>query len=94
MKTCTKCHRELPEESFSKCSSRPDGLQPYCKECTLEYNRQLAKLRKEAATAVGGNLKRIYVNPDLARFTPRQLMEELRARGYTGELKYVQTIKI
>ncbi len=33
-------------------------------------------------------------NPELSRFTPRQLMAELKARGYTGELKYVQTINI
>lgn len=31
---------------------------------------------------------------DLAAFTPRQLIDELRKRGYTGELKYVQTIKL
>ena len=42
----------------------------------------------------GGGTNRDFSNPDLARFTPRQLMEELRARGYTGELKYVQVIKI
>ena len=41
-----------------------------------------------------GGTNHVFSNPDLARFTPRQLMEELRARGYTGELKYVQTIKI
>lgn len=33
-------------------------------------------------------------NPELAQFTPRQLMEELKAHGYTGELKYTQTIKL
>ena len=33
-------------------------------------------------------------NPALASFTPRQLMEELKARGYTGELKYTQVIKL
>ena len=33
-------------------------------------------------------------NPELAAFTPRQLIEELKARGYTGELKYTQTIKL
>ena len=33
-------------------------------------------------------------NPALAEFTPRQLIDELRKRGYTGELKYTQTIKL
>lgn len=39
-------------------------------------------------------IHKVFVNPDLAKFTPRQLIEELRGRGYTGELKYVQVIKI
>jgi hypothetical protein len=30
----------------------------------------------------------------LAKFTPRQLMEELKARGYSGELHITQKIKL
>ena len=30
----------------------------------------------------------------LSKFTPRQLMEELASRGYTGQLKYTQTIDL
>ena len=33
-------------------------------------------------------------NPKLAEFTPRELMEELRARGYHGTLEYVQRHQI
>ena len=87
MKECTKCHRMLPESEFYKKSNTPDGLQYECKECQKGYLEERAKKKQ-------GGGKRVFSNPDLARFTPRQLMEELRARGYTGELKYVQVIKI
>ena len=42
----------------------------------------------------GGNLKKIYSNSELARFSPRELIAELKARGYTGELKFTQTISL
>ena len=31
---------------------------------------------------------------ELAKFSPRELIAELKARGYTGELKYTQTISL
>ena len=84
VKECKHCHRTLPVTEFYKKSGTPDGLQYYCKQCQKEINRNLKRKKK----LFGGG------NPELARFTPRQLMEELRARGYTGELKYIQTINI
>lgn len=33
-------------------------------------------------------------NPDLFRFTARDLMEELSARGYAGELEYRAIVKV
>lgn len=35
---------------------------------------------------------KIYTNRDLAKFTPRDLMLELKARGNEGELLYVEHI--
>ena len=87
MKECTKCHRTLPESEFYKKSGSPDGLQYVCKECQIAYSTERTKKHQ-------GGTNRVFSTPDLSRFTPRQLMEELRARGYTGELKYVQVIKI
>lgn len=33
-------------------------------------------------------------NPELEKFTPRELIEELRARGYHGNLVYIQRHEI
>lgn len=33
-------------------------------------------------------------NPELAKFQPRELIEELRARGYTGTLKITKEINL
>lgn len=33
-------------------------------------------------------------NPDLAKFKPRELIEELKARGYKGTLTYEQVITL
>ena len=83
-KKCSKCGRELPVSEFWKNASTEDGLQTYCKECGNVYARNRKK-------TPGGNLKKIYSNPELAKFSPRELIAELKARGYTGELKYTQT---
>jgi 5-methylcytosine-specific restriction endonuclease McrA len=32
-KTCTKCRQSLPSSSFSKCSSKKDGLHSNCRAC-------------------------------------------------------------
>lgn len=79
-KKCSKCGRELPLSEFYLKRGASDGLQAWCKECQKERVRNY-HINK-------------YCNPDLAQFTPRQLIEELRLRGYTGEIQYVQKIKL
>lgn len=86
-KKCSKCGRELPVSEFWKNITKDDGLQDYCKDCGKNY----FKNRKAEPSS---SLKKVYSNPDLAKFTPKQLMEELKARGYSGELKYIQIIKL
>lgn len=81
MKKCSKCGRELLDSEFYKSSKASDGLQSYCKGCS---NRVVGK---KTATSGGGN-------PDLVNFTPRQLIDELRARGYTGKLIYTKEITL
>lgn len=94
-KRCTKCGRILPITEFNKKKHSKDGLQYHCKECQSrlmkEYHKQrradavIAKSIKESikeSSTKEQKLSKVYSNADLAQFTPRQLMEELKARGF------------
>lgn len=83
MKRCSKCGKELPDSDFYKSSKASDGLQSYCKECA----NQIVRKKTTKSVAGGGN-------PDLVNFTPRQLIDELRARGYKGKLIYTKEIML
>ena len=78
-KYCKICNQEKPVSEFGKCSKAVDGLYYYCKECTNRLQRE---------RAAKGHLKKVYSNPDLASFHPRELIAELKARRYSGELTY------
>lgn len=67
-------------QKASPSAHATDGLQAWCKKCQKERVRT--------------NYTNNHCNPDLAQFTPRQLIEELKNRGYTGEIQYVQKIKL
>ena len=95
-KKCSKCGRELPIENFNKNKKNPDGYQYHCKECAGEYARisyERRKARKKENERVEFEKKhKIYTNIELAKFSPRDLMLELKARGYEGELLYIERI--
>lgn len=80
-KVCSCCGRELPLSEFHKKTSSKDGHQSYCKECAVKLARERLNSLRAAAAEKG---------PGLSAYTPRQLMEELARRGYTGELEYVE----
>lgn len=86
MKKCSRCHRELPESEFYKNISSKDGLQCWCKSGSNDYDKYVRSFKNKGKMGDG--------NHALAEFTPRQLIDELRKRGYTGELKYTQIIKL
>lgn len=84
-KVCKACGRELPITEFYL---RANGLpRSYCKSChnrkTVEYLGE----RRPKKSARGG-MNKVFSNPELAKFTPAQLMKELAARGYhaTGKV--------
>jgi hypothetical protein len=50
-KTCTRCSRLLPVESFYKDSHTKDGLQYNCKTCHSAYSRAHHRANKEKRNA-------------------------------------------
>lgn len=89
-KVCTKCGRTLPISEFSKCSGSKDGLQHHCKKCKSLYMKGYYKGENESKE----HLSKVYTLPELAKFKPRELINELKARGYKGELTFVQKISL
>lgn len=77
-KVCNKCGRELPISAFNKRTKSKDGLQDRCKECQSAYSRENVLKKKAEAHKVFP----VYTNPELAKFQPRELLAELKARGY------------
>ena len=90
MKICKKCGRELPLEAFGNLSTSPDGKYDRCKECVNQQqkiNRNQRKAKEQGITTetpMGGGIDA------LKSFTPRQLLKELKSRGYIWENMYVK----
>lgn len=87
MKKCSKCGIEFENEMFYVNNKNADGLDNYCKECRKALNKMNFQKRKDKEKEVADthNLIKVYTNPDLAMYTPRQLMQELKARGFKWE---------
>ena len=100
-KVCKKCGRELPIENFYTNKSLKGGHDNTCKECKSNYSKEWAKKNREKKRTQKIENERIefekkykiYTCKELAPFTPRELMLELKARGYTGDLLF-QEIKV
>ncbi len=89
-KICRKCGKELSIDNFYKDRSAEDGLRCYCKACIKAYNAS----KKTDTERRRGGIEKVFTNPDLAKFKPRELIEELKARGYKGTLTYEQVITL
>lgn len=88
LKKCAKCGNEYPVTEFYKNNKNKDGLQSYCKKCHADMARDYAKRKSSTdrvETAEHTTLIKVYGNPKLAEFTPRELMIELKARGFRWE---------
>lgn len=89
-KKCKKCGRELPLDAFGNSSRNHDGLQDYCKDCVNQQQRDNYARRKAkeqditTETPMGGGIDALRI------FTPRQLLKELKSRGYVWTGMYVR----
>lgn len=86
-KKCNKCGRELPRDRFSVRNGSKDGLQSYCKDCLNAMNRKNYTNNRHSKVNDDNtkHMYKVYSNEELAGFTPRELMAELKARGFTWD---------
>lgn len=84
---CSKCGIILTEDNHYNGDN-------YCKECRKEYQRKRYNKEANALCAVRADSVCGGGDSPLSKFTPRQLIEELRKRGYKGTLKYEFEIKL
>lgn len=86
-KKCCKCGEVKTTTEFYKNIKAADGYDTYCKECH--------KTAARASYANKASKKRIEeTNNALSKYTPRDLLAELKRRGYKWEKMYcLQEIK-
>lgn len=88
-KVCSHCGRELRVSEFNKRSASSDGLQKWCRDCMRKSYNESYSRRRASSTLSHDDAS----NP-LASFKPRELIEELRRRGYKGKLMYTHEIML
>lgn len=96
VKYCNKCKSILPIEEFYSNKSKSDGLSTYCKKRTKEIQsgryhngeKQLESKPKVIPIDKAGELN-LKVKT-LKDYSPRELLCELKERGYIWEKMYVK----
>ena len=82
-KKCARCGRELSINCFHKDSRSSDGYHPWCKKCREERRQEMKKINEKKLKTLG-----------LSSYTPRELILELKKRGYTGKLSFTKVMEI
>lgn len=86
-KKCSRCGETKPVSEFYRNARISDGYDTYCKECKRSLNHKFYAKKISQ--------KRIEeTNNALSKYTPRDLLTELKRRGYKWEKMYcLQEIK-
>lgn len=96
IKKCTKCGRELPLSMYHLRKSSKDGHSGMCKDCTRIYDKERAA-KKIAATKKRRAEKKaqsIPLKASISNLSDSELFDELKRRGYAGELHFTRVVNI
>lgn len=87
-KLCKRCGIEKPKTEFSPDKRQKDGLTFYCKECRKQISKEYYHRTKNAMILGGKASLRTQSEgggSELSKFTDRQILAELKGRGFRWE---------
>lgn len=82
-KVCKVCGQELPLSEFRKSPFTVNGIAT-CNKCISDKIKKTKLFNRTKSNS----------NNELAKFTPRELIGELKSRGYKGKLYVTRTIEL
>ena len=89
MKQCIRCQLFLKPQDFTKDAKRPDGLNPYCRDCTREKNR--ASYAKNKATESARKARAYAAHRERFLARNRQWREANRKRERATNKAYYES---
>lgn len=95
-KICSSCKHEKLLSDFNNMKASKDGKQNICKACKKESylaNKELKTKKREFLQVKEIDSKfGIRTSNTLHHYTARELIQELRERGYSGTLKLTKEV--